>query len=172
MKNGNRILIGLAVGVGSVATICLCALMAIGLLLETGYIPDTKVLKGSELTKRDRQTLVDLNVLNPDEEILYFYSAGMLSIAEDGSFFTPERVVCYENYEGEFSVSQAKYSEIVSIKIESKGSYLEDCMLLIETSVDEDDFYLLVSTEDGRDKLFIEELRQRWRDSRQAAPTE
>ena len=171
MNTGKRVLVVSAVCVSSVVIFCFLALMAIGLLLETGYIPDTKVLKGSELTSKTRQTLVDLEVLKLGEEVLYFYSAGLMSVAEDGNFFTPERVVSYENREGEFSVSQAEYSEIVSITTDSEASYFEDGLILVETT-GEDDFYLLVSSEDGRDKLFIQELRKRWRTGQQKQSSE
>lgn len=142
----------------------------IGVLIETGVLPDSKVLRGSELSKRHRQVLVDLKLIRPDERIIYFYSAGLFSVAEDGNFFTPERVVSYENYEGEFSVSEATYSEILSIEVESEGGEFEDSILYIETT-GEEDFYLLVSREDGKDKLFIQELRRIWQENREEAAT-
>ena len=164
MKNSKKVLVSLGVCIGVFAAVCVFALMAIGILLEIGYIPDTKVLIGSEVSKKSRQTLVDLKLIKPNEEILYFYSAGFLSVAEDGNFFTPERVVSYQDCDGEFSVSEARFSEILSIEVESKGGVFEDALLYIETT-DKGGFYLLVSTEEGRDKLFIQDLRRVWSDS-------
>ena len=55
-----------------------------------GLFPSTTVVTGDALWDRDIKYLREEEILGPEEEIAYFYSGGIWSIAEDGQFFSNE----------------------------------------------------------------------------------
>ena len=132
-------------------------LMGLGAMSEVGVIPSTAVLEGSELPSDQHSDLKRLGVLEEDEEVRYFYSAGLLSIEEDGNILTDRRVISYETFEDELFVASVAFSDIVEIVVEEKGDYLNDTILLIRTRYEED-IYLFLSAEEEGDERFIEAL--------------
>ncbi|MFQ5570486.1 MAG: hypothetical protein ACE5G0_12465 [Rhodothermales bacterium] len=148
-------------GIGSVLLVIIGG--GFWLLAMLSYVtPETKALLGSELPASYREILVDDGYLRPEEEVLFFYSGGLLSIREDGNLLTNVRVVSYESYGGETYEADARYSEIADVSVSYGESWVEDTQIVV-TTVEGEDIYLVVSIEEGRDKAFFRQLMSEWR---------
>lgn len=121
--------------------------------------PSTRALPAAEIPARYVDSLVEAGILQADEEVEYFYSAGLFSILEDGNLFTDRRVVSYETSDGALSLASAGYDEIRDIEVAYSTGALEDSMVTVHTH-DGGEFVLLVSAEAGRDKEFVAQLEQ------------
>ncbi|MCH7977955.1 MAG: hypothetical protein IH935_03120, partial [Acidobacteria bacterium] len=97
--------------------------------------------------------------------IEFFYSAGLYSILEDGNLLTENRVVSYETLDGELYVYSSTYPEIQDFDVEYSESFFDDTVLFV-SMVSGEEFILILSAEDGRDKEFVSELQSRLSASR------
>ena len=140
----------LAAGIGGLFV----GTMMVGLV----FGPPTRALRAAEIPSRYAEALLEAGVLEADEHIEFFYSAGLFSILEDGNLFTERRVVSYETTDGELSLAAAGYDEIREIDVAySEG--LGDSMVTVSTH-DGGEFVLLVSAEEGRDREFVAQLER------------
>jgi len=71
------------------------AFIALG---SIGFFPSSVVVTGDALWDRDIIYLREAEILGPEEEIAYFYSGGIWSIAEDGQFVSNMYVTSYYQY--------------------------------------------------------------------------
>lgn len=143
----------------SYLTLAVGGLLA-GLAIIGTFGPPTRALRDSEVPSSYQATLVEAGVLEPQERIQFFYSAGFLSILEDGNLLTDKRVISYETLDGELYMASSFYPEIRTFDVAYSDSLLEDTIITISTSSG-DEFMLIVSTEDGRDKEFVSDLESR-----------
>jgi hypothetical protein len=135
-------------------------------LINTGYLPDTCVVKGTEMPFRQLSKLTEMNLgLEEDEEVRYFYSTSIVSIKEGGCLFTNKKIITYENFDGGLFVDSADFEEINEIAIGMKGNYLDDTIISILKKNDEY-FYLSISTESNKDEEFFSELVKLWKSKR------
>ncbi len=142
---------------GAIAAVVLCGpLETFGVLGAFG--PGTMVLRADEVPDSYRTTLVDAGVIEPDERMLFFYSAALLSVLGDGNLLTDRRVVSYSTWQGELSVSSAPYAEIADFETDYSESILEDTIVTVTTRSG-DAFFLLLSSEQERDHEFTARLR-------------
>jgi hypothetical protein len=131
-----------------------------GLAVIGTFGPPTRALPMSEIPSSYEVTLVEAGVLEPDERIQFFYSGGIFSILEDGNLLTEKRIVSYETVDGELFVASSTYPEIREFDVEYSENFLDDTVITIST-LSGDDFILIVSAEDGRDKEFVSDLESR-----------
>ena len=132
-------------------------------LSAIGFFPGTAVTTGDHLWERDKQYLIESNILGPDEEIIYFYSLGALSIAEDGQFISDQYVTTYyrDPDDGETYMDFAAYENIDDIEVQWSESFLEDTIVTV-TDRDGFEFELWLSPENGGDHTFVNALKERW----------
>lgn len=135
------------------------------LAVMSTFAPPSRVLRQSEIPPSYQVTLVEAGVLEPNERIEFFYSAGLYSILEDGNLLTENRVVSYETLDGELYVYSSTYPEIQDFDVEYSESFFDDTVLFI-SMVSGEEFILILSAEDGRDKEFVSELQSRLSASR------
>ena len=145
----------LLVGAGMAAAIARTALMA------SGHVPDTSAIPGESLPAVTRDFLVDEGIVEPDEQVLYFYSDGFLALREDGNLFTDRRVISYWEDDGELWIEEATYPEIAEVVPLYNEGFLANSEVTIER-VEGDAFTLLVSNEDDHDERFVELLIETW----------
>ena len=145
-----KVVVGCASAVG---ISILVLLFVINLALELGWIPDTVALPASKINPRHISKLAQMGIIKSGEKVYYFYSAGMFSISEDGNLFTDDRVISYQEFDGQFDVYEATYDEIASINLDTSGSWLDDSTITI-TLKDDSWFILIVSKEDDGDQKF------------------
>ncbi|QDT89075.1 hypothetical protein [Gimesia algae] len=138
------------------------SLFGLGILAESGAFVDSAVITGDKLSKSDLQLLLDEGIIRPDETVLYFYSAGITSISDDGNLLTDQRVVSYERIEGVLEVYAAKYEDVAEVIIVEEGNFIDDTIVEINTT-DDDAFLLFLSPLEEGDQTFINELRNRVR---------
>lgn len=150
-----RYYVGIPVGV------LVLALMVLGLLTMTSVLPSTEVLSGSRMHARDISLLTEQGLISPDEEMLYFYSDGFLSILETGSILTNSRVVAYTQEEGDMQIYEMFFKDITSIELIEEGDFLNDSIYEVNSEYDGSWLRLHLSTESKGDQKFIEELKKR-----------
>jgi hypothetical protein len=146
-------------GARSFAALVLGSSLTAFLVMAT-FGPPTRALRAGEVPPSYHEALVEAGVLEPDEEIQFFYSAGLFSILDDGNLFTDTRVVSYESAGGELYVASASFPEILDLQVAYSKGFLDDTVLTITTMRGEE-FFLIVSAEDGRDREFVSALRAR-----------
>jgi hypothetical protein len=160
-------LLGMLAGCGISLVLALgavgAAAVVITVLMGTGHVPDTAAIPGEELPAATSAFLVEQGLVEPDEQVLYFYSGGFLSLREDGNLFTDRRVISYFEHgdADELVVEQAAYPEIADVEVEYGDGFLADSEVTI-VRTDGESFLLLVCNEDGHDRRFVERLLETW----------
>ena len=74
-------------------------LVCFTIFLEIGYLPSTKVVSGNDLPQRQKTTLINNSIINKNDDILYFYSEGFLSILDGGQLITQDSLISYQKDE-------------------------------------------------------------------------
>lgn len=126
--------------------------------------PPTAVVDGEEIGPRDRRMLRSEGVLEPGEDIVLFYSAGIFSIREDGNMVTDRRVISYWLEDDEIWMVSAVFGEIADATMEVEGGTFEDSVIAI-TETDGEEFKLLASTEKDGHKRMLDEILERVADN-------
>ena len=111
-----KLLIALAVLFAAFMIVGLCILVFVGWQLETGRIPDTCVIEGKKLKKATTDVIAEHVTFLPDEEIKFYYSAGLVSHTGDMNIVTNRRLISFAIIDGEEVLQQA------SCNIASAGS--------------------------------------------------
>jgi hypothetical protein len=137
----------------------------VGVLVSFGVFvvltgPSLNVITGEELAPSDLAVIRAEGIVEPDEQISLFYSAGVFSIREDGNLITDKRVISYQEIENEMWMMSATFVELEEVVIEESGGFFSDSVLLV-TLVDGTQFRLFVSAGDGGDSHFLNELKRR-----------
>ena len=127
---------------------------------ESGAIPNAIVINGDRLWQRDLKQMQRQGIIQPGDDILYFYSDGFLSVMEDGNGLTQRHVFSYwKEEDGTLSSELAPYSDIADIEV-TKGSTLGENTIVNIQRKDDSDFVLFLATDEGGDTRFIQKLRE------------
>jgi len=137
------------------------AIMGVGLMTAVGVLPSTEVVIGSDMPQKDRDMLVDNEILLPNEQIQMFYSNGFISILEDGNVLTDKRVVSYETIDGKLQIFATSFEKIGEVNVVKNGDYIDPTIIEVWTK-DGSGFRVLLSTENGGDKKFISALKEKY----------
>lgn len=154
-----HVAIALACGALGVFAVGLIGLVALGVMMETQVLPDSACLRGDEVRAAHVAWLREQGIVPDGEELQWFYSADLLSIERDGNLFTDRRIVSYVEDEGELYVYETSFEEVADLRVEW-GGFLDDTVVVVEEQ-DGEWYELLVSTESGLDRVFVEDLRAR-----------
>jgi hypothetical protein len=138
----------------------LVALLVFGVLIKIGHIPDSLVLRGDEVPEATRKTLTEYGLISKEEELLFFYSAGVFSLLEDGNIITNRRVISYEESTSSLDIYSAPFDSILTAVVYRQGGGVEDTIIEI-TTTDSSNFWLYASKEEGRDKDFLQAIHSR-----------
>lgn len=146
-------------------------LLAYTFLSGTAVIPGNIVIEGNRVPAYVINFLHEEDLLDPGEEIVYFYSLAFLNYRSDGNYFTPNRVVSYwDEFDG-FYVEEAAMTEIADIDASFSTGTLEDTMITV-TRTNGTEFILFVSPDEGGDRRFFQTLQEHWRHANPAAEPE
>ncbi len=137
-----------------------CMMLALlGLLLPS----ETYVVEGDQLSTDLRAVVESLNILEPTETILYFYSDAFFDIREGFYMLTDQALILWgEKFapEGEVLAPKVRLAldQITSIGVNYSDSWLEDSAV----SVDSEgwNYQFPLSFENGGDRSFITELEK------------
>jgi len=136
-------------------------------LSAIGFLPSTAVITQDEMWARDIAYLRDHEILGPDENIAYFFSEGIWSIAEGGQFFSDQFVTSYSQDvdTGEIYLDYVEFSRISDIDVVWSESWMD--MTIVTVTTDDDyQFTLWLSAEEGGDKKFVKQMKNVWHLSR------
>ena len=147
-------------------TIVAIPLLCLSFTSEVGLTPSSKVIAGEKLLDWDIKKLHQKGVISPEEGISYFYSDGFLSIQEDGNGFTDKGVFSYWQDENSgFNMQRANYNEIADIKVNLNKTPLSNSTVLTVRE-DGSEFVLYVSNTEQKDLIFIDKLKEAWKENR------
>lgn len=161
-----KVIIGCSSFLGAILMVFFLLIMGLGLAVQQGYIAEGTALPQNEIHPRYIKVLRDLEILGKDEKMYFFYSGAVLSIADEGNFFTNKRIVSYQVVEDEKYVYEASYSEVESIEIQRSDTWLEDSVITVKKS-DGEWIALYVSTDSGGDASYYERLKAVWEKNKQ-----
>ena len=128
------------------------------LLSEISILPNYDVQMGSELSKGNKIKLINNKIISKDDNILFFYSGGLLSILEDGQLITDDKIITYQkNEEQLIEVYEMNLKNVKEVILEEKGSVLSDSTYKIigTENAKYENITIFLSTEDNKDKDFI-----------------
>ena len=132
-------------------------------LLEVGMIPDTEVMVGSELSSSTKTTLIDQRIISETDNIRYFYSTEMLSFSKEGQLVTDTSIISYSSTDvGIVQIWEMEFGAIDRVELVQEGSFLQDSIYKIYGNAQAEYEWIEVwlSTENGGDKLFINEVEK------------
>jgi len=142
----------------------LLALMIVGygILVESGVVPAVEVTSGSNMRQKDRSLLIEKGIIQPKEDIKYFYSNGFLSILEEGNILTDQRVIRYVQDETSgLQIYELFFDDIANIKLIEQGNSFIDSIYEVGSIRKDAAIRLFLSEYDSGDVTFIEALRNK-----------
>lgn len=124
--------------------------------------PYLRVVTGDELKLSHAEILLTEGIVDPGEDVVLFYSAGIFSIRENGNVITNSRVISYYEIEDYLSIRTGLLDEMKNITVLTKGGSFSDTVLLVvfENGAE---FKMDVTTYDDGDVRFLDELNKRMR---------
>lgn len=125
-----------------------------------GIVPTTEVLTGPQFHDKNKETLRQEAILLKNERVDFFYSAGFLSILEDGNILTEKRIISYETIDDNLDIYSHNLEDVAEYIIVKKGDLLNDTIVEVYDKKG-NSFQLLLSTENNGDEKFIEALADR-----------
>ena len=122
--------------------------------------PDTKVLPGRQVPARFLAEIRRLELLEPGEQIQYFYSDALVNVENGLYLLTDRRVILYSSDLDEPAI-HIPFSDISDVEIDYSGSWVDDSLITL-TLVDDSVVFFPVSMEGGGDKKLYEALMKSW----------
>jgi hypothetical protein len=142
----------------------LLALMIVGsgILRVSGVLPAVEVTSGSNMRHKDRSLLIEKGIIQPEEDIKYFYSNGIFSILEEGNVLTDQRVIRYVKDETSgLQIYELFFGDIADIKLIEQGSSMFDSIYEVGSIRKDASIRLSLSVLDSGDTTFVEALRNK-----------
>lgn len=137
--------------------------LALVLLAGLGTLgPSTAVVAGDALSADDLAFLRSAGVLGEDEQPIFFYSPGFLSIKGEGVVASDWGVTSYwiDPVSEAIDVAFLAYAEIQGIETNPSSSWAEDTVVRIN-GTNGSWFVFVLSAEDGGDVRFLDEVERR-----------
>ena len=146
-----------------IAVIIFSPIAAYSLVQYTPLFPSASVVSQAQIMQRDMKYLYRQNILPVDETIQHFYSDAFFSIRDDGNGFTSKRVFSYWQDDNQgFQSEIARFNTIKNIEVKYAKDDSENTIVTV-TRNDNTDFKLFVSSIDGGDKTFVNQLKVLWK---------
>lgn len=124
--------------------------------------PEDDAIAGSQMPSGYVEALQEIGALQADETIIYFYTPGLLSIEEGGSFFTDKRIVSYHPDGEKHIVNAATYEEVADISVDYSATWPDNTVITVDCK-DGRLFSLEVTTTESADRRFAERLLEVWK---------
>ncbi|MCA8980719.1 MAG: hypothetical protein H6831_16200 [Planctomycetes bacterium] len=154
-----KILLGCGVLIGAVVVVTILGLVYIGTMT-----PGTAVQPGEKVRKSFVAEMRELGVLEPDEELRYFYSDGLLSLREGCYVLTDRALVVFVEEEIDPPM-RLLFDQILRIECTYSDEFLYDSSVFVHYADEESEdeelaswVYVPLSTERGGDRRFLEAL--------------
>ena len=130
------------------------------MMVDVGLAPGRSVVTGEEIPVGFRDTMRRAGLIHEGEQVRLFYSADRFSVLADGNLLTDRRVVSWQTRDEHLSVYSADLEEIAGVQLAYTGGLMENSVVEVRTATG-DWFLLYVSTRDGGDERFLDELRRK-----------
>lgn len=126
------------------------------------WIPGSEVMDGHQLPDREIKYMQRRGILEPGEELLYFYSDGFWSFRDDGNGVTDRRVFSYwrDDRTGKLNINAVEFGDIADISVAPKTSLLDTTAITVK-SRDGASFGMYAPDETRSDRRFLAEIRKR-----------
>lgn len=131
--------------------------------------PGTEVVPGRQLKSKYVSFATDEGLLDPTEQIQYWYSDAFSDFTDGFYFFTDKKVVVY-NKSWEEPAILMPFDSIQNITFHADPSFSEDSQLFLELK-DGTFVNFPVSSENGGDQRFHKRLRALWKEAQAAQLT-
>ena len=138
-------------------------LMVPVLLLISGVILEARVYKGTELSDTHKNSLINHNLIDPADRVLFFYSDGLFSIIESGQLVTERKLVSYlKNEDGILEKYEMLLEDVKKIELLEEGDAWSDSFYKIVGGDNSDYEYITIplSVEAGGDQDFIDAIKK------------
>jgi hypothetical protein len=124
--------------------------------------PASAVVRGDDLSAPRLEYLQDIGALGEDDDLLYFYSAGFVSIRNTGVVISDRGVTSYwiDPVTEEMDSASLTYAQMAAVEVNPASSVLRDTVVRISAS-DGSWFMFTLSPEGGLDREAIEEIERR-----------
>ena len=122
--------------------------------------PDTKAIPGRQIPARFVSQIRNLKLLEPGEQIQYFYSDALFNIEEGFYLLTDRKVVIYSRNLDDPSVL-IPFSDIADLQFDASDNWVDDSQITLELT---DGSYASfpVSAQGGGDQNMYAALKKRW----------
>ena len=118
--------------------------------------PDTRVLPGRQVPAKFASRIRDLDLLEPDEKVLYFYSDALVDIDNGFYVLTDRKVIVYSSSFEEPAIL-VPYSQIVKVDAAFAEGWGENSVFTL-TLDDRTTVVFPAATEGGGDRLMHDAL--------------
>lgn len=139
--------------------------MLVGAAIELQLLPPAFVLREDEIGSRVLAAIEAHAPLEPGERVRFFYGAGVYSYEEDGNVLTDRRAISWQRTEGVTDVAELRWEDLVTVEVESAGSFWEDALVFLGAE-DESGLYLYLAVGEGREEEALEFARSQLQDGR------
>jgi len=144
--------------IGSVSGLVILLLFLIYLRSQA---PGTEVVPGRQIKEKFMTEMRSMDLIEPDENILYFYSDAFHDIKDGFYFFSDQKVVVYSQTFDQPEV-RVSYDEIVDIEFNRDESFWSDSYITLILN-DESTVWFPVSSENGGDLKYYNTLKRIWK---------
>jgi len=144
--------------IGSVSGLVILLLFLIYLGSQA---PGTEVVPGRQIKEKFMTEMRSMDLVEPDENILYFYSDAFHDIKDGFYFFSDQKVVVYSQTFDQPEV-RVSYDEIVDIEFNRDESFWSDSYITLILN-DESTVWFPVSSENGGDLKYYNTLKRIWK---------
>mgnify|MGYP006284019233 CR=1 FL=1 len=144
------------------AALAAAAVLGLGFFVWNASLPPDMVATSEDVADADRDFLLESGILDPDEELLYFYSPGMIAKDEEGVLATDWGVTSYwlDPISEERRVGFISYTNIVNIEV-NRAEDRGPLTIVRLTDVAGGWIVFVLSTRQNGDQAFIKEIERR-----------
>lgn len=137
------------------------AVIVLDAAIEMQWLPPVETVAGGKLKQGPTEKIVRAARLQPDEKIIWYYTAAMWSYEKQGSVVTDRRVIAYDYRADEPFVQALLFEEIEEIVYEDGRDEGWETEAVIFRVGEDVGFSIFLATEADRDREVLDWLRQR-----------
>ena len=144
------------------AVVACLGVLVLPLVLLGSFGPPTTVIDGEQLGEGELAYLRSAGIVEPDEEVVLFYSAGFLSIEGQGVVASDLGVTSYwtDPVSEELMVAFIAYGDIADVEVNAGSAILGETVVRLVNGAG-DWLVIGLSTEAGGDRRFLAEIERR-----------
>jgi hypothetical protein len=166
-----KVLIGCGLSLLATMTGCVALLGFLAYKMETGEVPSTAVMEGSELKSRVRSIIQNSVTLLEGEDIVFYYSGGLWNHTEDMNVITDQRVISFSEIDGNETYAEATYTEIQEIIPNFSESWWDDTTVDIYTT-NNNFFSINLSPDEEGDRRVVQYMERQLNQDAQESPND